>query len=497
MMNIHRLRSNQRGNIMIAFLWVTTLAVFLTSGFLPVVFTERRFQSRSDETMAALATAEAGAELAIWEFNANGGAFTAPSPWTDFTGTECGITWVVPAVCSTAPIPCRCRTYDVATTVTNPPVTTGTATILVKGFSGPTPMVESSGQPPGSGISTRIQVALQKNPGKKPGDRAIFSNGNITVSGGAGVTSYDGTDPQNPILCIRGGSPACVADVESNTGNLAVNGVGTDHGVIAGHAYIDGTINLAPYGDLDGGFSSQPTTNVTWPTPSDQTEPFGCSELGTLNVTTNQTYPTLLKPGPTYCADSITVGTNVGLTFSQNATLYVRNAVQLSGGGSIVWNGGPIRTGNFSMSSTGSQFEVKGETDFYVVGSVSVSSGADMNGHAPTSSAPYGRRTVNLRMYVKKNPAIDQNLTPDTVHFTSNSSENYLFLYAPDMPVTLDVSVDLHGAVIGDTVLLDANGMDLIYDISLKSVSDWPSWLTPGGGGAAGVSVTSRTRPSG
>lgn len=520
---------NERGNVGLAVVWLVSLAFFLSTSFLPAVLTQNRLQARSGGNLAALAVAEAGAELAIWEFRNNQGQFLttgSPAPWTNFTGSECSITSQTFQTAQTCPAgqTCRCLIFPVTTNITGITTTTGTATILVKDIGWTTQnatRILSAGAAKDSGVSTTLTITLAYNSTIKPFERAIFANGNILLTQSANVLSYDSgtTFPISPIACVPGGSPPCSADVESNSGNLSLDGSSTKKSFINGTAYLDGGLSHDAYSRvnpdaINANYLGLPdlqlaqsaghagaTGDILFPPVQEQppANPCGsCVAPACYIVASNPPSSTVYSHGDnkTYCASSgLSVLTNIAITISgNNNTLYVNGPLQLTGGGSLDFGGGTVRTNAVTISGNGSQLYVRQKTDFYAKGQFNVGSGADMNNSGTITTA---RKPGYLRLYIQKS------LSSDSVNISSNSSENYATIYAPGMNVVLGGGADLHGAVIGETVTLDGSTADIVYDTQLRNITDWPAWLTEGilgGGGGAGnpnnvnASVTSWTR---
>lgn len=521
----------RRGSITIAFLWMTTLALFLSAGFLPAVFTERQFQSRSDGSLAALAATEAGAELAIWEYNGpHGGQFTTAAQCTGAgasedaccTGSGTGPTcWAVGAPCPTGV--CRSRTYTLTPAAAANGPTTGTATILVQDINGTSPKITSTGAAQNA-VQRKIEVIIQPS---SPYRWPAFGVTRVLLKGSAMVDSYDSTpgaggyaapgplggyppntptDQQAPIR-TDGTSIAATTEAIQISPDVELHGSMTvgpglsipDDAIFVSASsplpsiYGDGTINPAySPGPISpevfsaaAPVSPPPVAPSEVPTPSPLygTTP-ACSGGTSRTYYVNSAFcSTALNDGSNNCYSAISTGNNCNLTLTNSATTdgtVNLKSVSMSGGSTLTFSGNgniKLTTSNTASSSVSFGSNVRLTVAVVTGKSATMIANSDVTfGGTSHINDDAGKRPKQFTLKVVGARTVE--LGGSTIYQGA--------IYAPQSTVNIGTggNTALWGSVIGNIVELKASGK-IHYDRT----------LTGGSGGAYSVTSWTEVQP--
>ena len=352
--------TSERGSMLIGLLLIGSM-ILLGFPMTMTSLTDRGFQNRLGPEVQALATAEAGAELALWEFIDNNAAFprnalctAAGTPWSCCTDSGAGTCPWQTSTDSWCSGTCLARVVPITASTGS---ATGTATVIVKNVTGYTPAVRSSGQAQGSPVTTRVALGLQK--ARRSGfDYATFANRpsspalqvyDPTSSTGAGTDSYISTTaPYNSVTARSYG------DIATNRTSSSSITIGGTVGVV-----VKGKALIGPGGDpvqgvacgsscatdLTGGKENLPSTlslaSVSMPT---------CDMAHTLGSVSLVNGTMVLAPG-TWCADTVKMdGATSKLSSTGQVKLYVTNWLTMQNGATIESDGGTsIRPENMQI----------------------------------------------------------------------------------------------------------------------------------------------------
>jgi len=384
--------------------------------------------------------------------------------------------------CIPGPAPDQ-RTSPACPLAQNPAVGPNTSyTATITGPQNPAlPIYQLDASGTNAGITQTLRAMVLRE-SAAPFPDAVFAEGNINVTFGSRIDSYDSAlGLYNADLGGGVFNVGSQGNLESNTGLVTVH----DNNV-NGPSTVAGTViaNLTP-AETNGGiitgtpeYTVQPQ-DIYYPPPVPPAEPVCSSELGNLSLGADRTYPTPLKPGPIFCADSIDLNGHV-LTFTTpNAQLYVRGQFKSSIGPAdsrLVWHSGTIRTGALYLDdySPEGDVHISGKTDWYVVGQVNLLNGADINNNTKV--------VEDFRLYVTKTSP----MALETVDIRGVATDFYGLLYAPEMHVEVDIGPHIYGAIVSSTTDVE-NGSYVHYDQALRFVTDFPAWLVPLVGGPSGT----------
>ena len=215
MKKIRRLKSEEKGAVLVISLLISVALLIVIMPFLFKLSGEYRLTDRTFKSLAALNLAEAGVERAIWELN-----FGDISTWTGDTTA-------------------RMLTLSSVTTCQGDAV--GDIFICISNPNSSSPIVESTGKIPYGNAETVdriLSVELAKN--LEPiFDKALFAGTGITLSGNSFVDSFDSLDG------IYGGD-----NIGSN-GHIATNN--TSYGCITleNNVMVYGDVSIGVNGDPD------------------------------------------------------------------------------------------------------------------------------------------------------------------------------------------------------------------------------------------------------
>ncbi len=391
----------------------------------------------------------------------------------------------------TIPTPTSCPTPSV---ITLSPTQIGamsyTGTIEAPSCSAISPMdrtykmTMTSTGPLGSQKTFEAMVELTHSPMR----RAVFSNGSLVIG-----TDNEFTDSYNSttgIVCNQvTQSPPCRGDVETHSDAPGAIQIGTQS-VIAGTAF---TRNGA-VGSVNPSYSvscpspgpciqAQPDSTATYQSKAPPARP-PCLNDGIHTKSSLVTYssPGLFTDNNYYCFDGgLAITGNNALTFQNVPQLYVGPpGLSATSDASIHWyntNPTTVQTNNLTVSGTGG-LQITGKTDWYVTGSVSLAAHGVNSGGIPN----------NFRLYVRPDPTHINPITgttTDSVSISGSGNDFYGVLYAPELPVTMDLAAQLWGAVVANTFSMSGHAAHVRFDEALLNVTDLP--FPTGGNGAGGI----------
>ncbi len=521
------LKRKKQGNIALALL-LTTSMLFIGNLEVLTIINQQRMQSFVDGRAIALATAEAGAQDAIWEFNFGGAYFTG-NGWSDgATNVDC-----------TAP-PCVAKTV----TLQEDPTAAGTspnntATVVVNNYKANTPEIVSIGIHTASGTRTKIRVDLQQIAINSPYQQAGYGTMNPTsfpanapgvwMQGASIVDSYDSThgdygasymDPFGSAQLNRASNGLVATSYSLNDGNpsnpgdkaitifgnsILYGGAHTAGGEIV-TSWLDSVPeNITTY--QSGGTLPHPDqlTNVPAKTFLTATTPdYTCSStINSVNVknvwlslppaeqlTDPVTGQRVVRMDATHlCYNNLTVNPGYKLELPNLRYLRVNNILKVSssttlGAATLTVGQGVIRTGEydsgccFSGEKGGVLEGTQGPVDLYFR-NINVAHDGEMRGK--------GKLAENLRLYQAPD------LGTSTNRHIHDGVKIYGTIYSPTVTTGLgtgtgEAPVEMFGAVISQQMLLMET--TLHYDEHLKDVTyNWPIWMA--GSGARRVTTSS------
>lgn len=286
-----------RGSLLLALLMTISFSA-LGSPFFTIGMTETRLQRRSAIEMAAHAVAEAGVELALWEYNAHAGAFALADGW---------------ATVAADPVQCpvgRCvqRNYAVTTAPEN--TVLGTASILVKDVDALAPSVISvisTGTLAAMEGGTVVEVALQRGSGPGRGFlHAAFAGG--SYDNGAGtygiyMHSFAFSDSYDSTLgAYSAFPPRTHGDVGANLTTNGIVGIDGSTSIARGDAYVGpgADPNVGVVGPVTG-TKRNLTQTISLP-PAVVPSATPCTMIDPIVLVNGSTQ---ILPAGTYCTDSI------------------------------------------------------------------------------------------------------------------------------------------------------------------------------------------------
>ncbi len=407
--------TKQRGSALIFSLLLSSLLFSLSIPYVASLISERHMSTHSYESTAAIHLAEAGAELAIWEFLYGGADFLSSEGWTGSPDkTASG------SLQTAAGVPIG----DYIVTVINP--------------TSPTPVVEATGfVPDQSAVEAMRQV------------RVILEGGSLLNWGvfgleGVELDSNARTDSFDSRLGPYGG-----ANLGSN-GDVGTNATGPDSIHLDSNARVNGDAFAGPGADPDEAITTDSNADITGQetalsspvVPISMVPPvlplysaINLNGNNTLTISTSGKYP------------SITLNSNSELIINSSVTLHVTGGVELNS------------NSEFTITN-GAKVEI------YIDGWLVLNSNTQVNNLSqdPTKLLIYG--TDNMTTQPNGDPGVEYN----------SNSDFFGLIYAPTADIDIDSNAGVFGAVFGKTVNLDSNAR-VHYDEALADLDDFETDL--------------------
>ncbi|MFC1590221.1 hypothetical protein ACFL42_01865 [Candidatus Omnitrophota bacterium] len=318
---------NKKGVVLINAMVAVMILTSMGGAYMALITTEGRLIERSYESTAALNLAETGVEFAIWELKYGG---------RDFAG------WNITDDGDTASISQTLLTAD-GETVGDYDVTV-TDLLTDTGADNRDCTIESAGFAPSEALAKGERTVMATTHTDGLFDKAVFGGGDVTISGGSTVDSYDSSDgPYDE------DDPGSNGDVASS-GDITINGAGSE---------IDGDANPGPDSEVNDPDSVSGSTDPTtcdydldpMETETEEAEADNDNEL--IDLVEDDPLEGLdfeLGNGDTFTLDSgtyyfedFTMGSGSILTIAPDAevTIYVTNEMDTSG---AIVNGSDVET---------------------------------------------------------------------------------------------------------------------------------------------------------
>jgi Tfp pilus assembly protein PilX len=404
--------SRQNGGALIMVLVITTLVGSVLMAYLSMLKSQNLYSSRSLAWTTAMPMAEAGIEEALAHINYSGTTNLASDGWV------------------------KTSNYYFF----ERPLTNGYARITVSTDAAPIIVSRGFVQAPlqSSYIGRTVQVGTRK---RSPFQAGLTAKSTITA-GGAGIDSFDSTDPLHSTLGLY--------DVAKREANGTVQSVSGSSGVITVSTRIYGKVATGPGGSVT--INNGSVGDIAWnsdPANSGKIEP------GYSSTDVNLSLEDVAIPF-TNGFSALASGTNSYKGTNYNYRL----------------NSGNYQVGTFQMNASETMVVASNAT-LYVTGDFTI------NGQASIYVAPGG----NLKLYLGGNDnklngggisngsGVATNLsiyglnTASSIKYAGNA-QFIGTVYAPQSDVVMTGTSDVFGAIVGKTITTGGS-MTFHYDESL------------------------------
>jgi len=455
----HRKRGSAFLAVVIFGIILTLCAVF---AFRSTIY-QRTMAERSQDYMAALAVAEAGAELAMAELNKP--SSSTPAPFSSWAGTAD-----------------KTRTELIRDNNNN---VIGETAVQVSAVASGLPKVVATGYIPDKAnarLSRTVQLSAKAETVPAPfGQYGMFSYQNISINGGTTIESYDSSKWDGYWPASLGNNAGVAA-----MGDISFNG----NGYVHGNLQAGKNLNINGHLSVTGSKVSQtkPTAPPAMPRPDFSTEKPSSDNnnkidlrdkngnritvAGQGSVTTNGSYDITFPAPGTYVINQLDLNGSgaIKVTGTGDVTIYIKNNLNANGGiGVNVTNGANVRIIANDINFNGKQgfnFTGKSNVDF-VCKSINFNGSTQLG--MPDNKAAIkffidnnlnfnGATTQNYGIYAL--PSNLQLFVGQNVNY--NGSMNFVgCIYAPNANVNINGGSTFRGALVAGNI--GFNGASQIY----------------------------------
>ncbi len=458
----YRIVSRERGSALVAaVIFSAIIAIVAAYAYRSTVF-QRRIADRSQDYLAALAVAEAGAELAMVELNTPDTA--APAPFDGWTGAST-----------------KALTEDITDKDGN---LVGEVVVEVSKLDTTGPLVVATGHIPSvknSKIARTVQLVTESDKVPSPfGSFGIFGYDSVTMNGSQVVDSYDAESGQNGTKSATVGS----------LGDIKFGG----SSVVRGSMQAGGTIKMPGASVVTGEKveKSSPTPPPPLPKPEYDPDPPVANDNANIDwrdmFGNRKTIPsnrnisvtgigsvTLPAPG-VYHLNSLSFSgsTNLSILGDGEVTIYADQSFDASGAQSIKVQGDSkvtLISPTVNLQGSG-VFDLKDGADLTVISDVVKLAGARNMAFGPDSNAVF---YVKEGLTLNGSSSINANGKPSQFQIfaegdvTFNGSSTYRGgLYAPNADLTVNGAATWAGAMIAKKITVNGSSSVIVEESILQ-----------------------------
>ena len=401
---------NNNGSLIYSFMLILVLSA-LSAAILLRSTNENSLAKRVTSSSAALWSAEAGTQQALWEYNYN----NCHGMVQQGTNTAC-------SSCSS----CGGGNKTLAGTLTG----YGDYDIILNNAS---TIAQSVGSVPSRSASNKVLRNVQVTIGRPSiFSYGIFAQGQVTLKQNSLVDAYNSSNG------AYGG-----ANIDHTNGNVGSNGTGAGIVEVNNNANVWGNVSTGPGGTVSGSGNIHGSTTHN-------------SSVALPAVVVPSTLTSLSSSG------AITIGNNGSQTI--NAGDYKYSNISMGNQSTLTVNG------NVRLYLTGNASQTSLNTGTAHV-TVNISNGASLVIYTDGIVTFNNNTTINCVSQLPSNLLIYSTYSGANGVTINNNGTTYGAVYAPQTDVDISNNAGFFGAAVGNTVKLENNG-DVHFDTALASMAN-------------------------